>query len=228
MKKNPCYTNPRQTNARNAHWNSDGDALRRLIAQGEHQQQDFKYAITSVSKIAHSLSAFANTDGGRLLVGVRDDGRIAGVRSEEEVYMIDAAARSFCRPEAVVSMQTVHAEGHTVLIANVEPSLSRPVRAREEDGSLRAYIRIGDENIVASPIHIALWQQLGCEHDDTLQFTPRERQWLELIDEEGITLNRFCRRGGMSRRLAIDVLARWVRWDVIELQRVDNEWLLMK
>ena len=72
-----------------------------LIAQGEHQQQDFKYVISSVSKIAHSLSAFANTDGGRLLVGVRDNGRIAGVQSDEEIYMIDAAAKSFCLPAVV-------------------------------------------------------------------------------------------------------------------------------
>ena len=41
-----------------------------LIAQGEHQQQDFKYEISNISKIAHSLSAFANTDGGRLLIGI--------------------------------------------------------------------------------------------------------------------------------------------------------------
>ena len=62
-----------------------------LIAQGEHQQQDFKFEISDARKIAKTLSAFSNTDGGRLLVGVKDNGRIAGVRSEEEIYMIDAA-----------------------------------------------------------------------------------------------------------------------------------------
>lgn len=48
---------------------TDAAELYRLIAQGEHQEQDFKYEISSISKIARSLSAFANTDGGRLLVG---------------------------------------------------------------------------------------------------------------------------------------------------------------
>lgn len=38
--------------------------LHRLIAQGEHQQQDFKYEISDARKIARTLSAFANTDGG--------------------------------------------------------------------------------------------------------------------------------------------------------------------
>ena len=32
------------------------DRLSELIAEGEHQQQDFKYEISSVSKIAHSIS----------------------------------------------------------------------------------------------------------------------------------------------------------------------------
>ena len=64
-----------------------------LIAQGEHVRQDFKYEISDARKIARSVSAFANTEGGRLLVGVNDNGKIAGVRSEEEIYMIEAAAR---------------------------------------------------------------------------------------------------------------------------------------
>ena len=52
--------------------------LEELIAQGEHQHQDFKYKIQDAVKLAKSVSAFANTDGGRLLIGVRDDGHISG------------------------------------------------------------------------------------------------------------------------------------------------------
>ncbi|MGE5393191.1 MAG: helix-turn-helix domain-containing protein, partial [Candidatus Saccharibacteria bacterium] len=37
--------------------------LLKLIQQGEHQQQDFKYCISDSKKIARSLVAFANTDG---------------------------------------------------------------------------------------------------------------------------------------------------------------------
>ena len=69
--------------------------LHRLIAQGEHQQQDFKYEISDARKIARTLSAFANTDGGRLLIGVKDNGKIAGVRSDEEIYMVEAAASRY-------------------------------------------------------------------------------------------------------------------------------------
>lgn len=72
--------------------------VQQRIEEGEHLHQDFKFAITDARKIARSLSAFANTEGGRLLVGVKDNGKIAGVRSDEEIYMIEAAAQLYCRP----------------------------------------------------------------------------------------------------------------------------------
>ena len=71
---------------------TDTQYIYALIAEGEHQQQDFKFEISDARKIAKTLSAFSNTDGGRLLIGVKDNGKIAGVRSDEEQYMIEAAA----------------------------------------------------------------------------------------------------------------------------------------
>ena len=50
--------------------------IQSLINEGEHQQQDFKYRVEDAVKLAKSVSAFANTDGGRLLIGVRDDGHM--------------------------------------------------------------------------------------------------------------------------------------------------------
>ena len=49
----------------------DKGYLLRLIREGEHQQQDFKYRVADACKLAKSVSAFANTDGGRLLIGNR-------------------------------------------------------------------------------------------------------------------------------------------------------------
>ena len=70
--------------------------ITKLIAEGEHQQLDFKFEIADAHKIARTLVAFANTDGGRLLIGVKDNGALAGVRSEEEYYMVEAAAKLYC------------------------------------------------------------------------------------------------------------------------------------
>ena len=98
---------------------TDTDYIHALIAEGEHQQQDFKFEISDARKIAKTLSAFANTDGGRLLIGVKDNGKIAGVRSEEEKYMIEAAAQLYCVPEVEYTLQTYIVEGRQVLIVFV-------------------------------------------------------------------------------------------------------------
>ena len=78
-----------------------------LIREGEHQQQDFKYRVADACKLAKSVSAFANTDGGRLLIGVSDDGHLSGVRSEEEIFMMHQAAYKFCKPEPSVLFMLV-------------------------------------------------------------------------------------------------------------------------
>ena len=132
--------------------------LLQLIREGEHQQQDFKYRVADACKLAKSVSAFANTDGGRLLIGVRDDGNLSGVRSEEEIFMMHQAAYKYCKPEASIKFDTYHVDGRTIVIATVPPSERKPVCAINEVGEGRAYIRIADENIVASPVHLAIWR----------------------------------------------------------------------
>ena len=69
--------------------------LRQIIAEGEHEHQDFKFAISDARKIARSISAFANNSGGRLLIGVKDNGVIAGVRNEEDIYVVEQAAQLY-------------------------------------------------------------------------------------------------------------------------------------
>ena len=89
--------------------------IRELIAEGENQKLDFKYCVSDSRKIARTLSAFANTDGGRLLIGVRDNGSIADIRSNEEIYMVDTAAHILCRPVIEYSLRQHVIGGKTIL-----------------------------------------------------------------------------------------------------------------
>ena len=104
------------------------------IEEGEHQQQDFKFEVSDSRKIARTLSAFANTDGGRLLIGVKDNGVVAGVRSEEEYYMIEAASQMYTRPEVPFSAKRWELEGKTVLEVDIAPCPERPYTAPDKDG----------------------------------------------------------------------------------------------
>ncbi|MCM1029497.1 MAG: ATP-binding protein [Pseudoflavonifractor sp.] len=134
-----------------------------LIAQGEHEHQDFKYAISDARKIARSISAFANNDGGRLLIGVKDNGVIAGVRNEEDIFVVEQAASLYCRPEVVLRFTAFRCEGGlNVIRAEISPAGPlRPVMAQESDGRWRAYYRVADENIAAPELMVRSWIDSG-------------------------------------------------------------------
>ena len=201
--------------------------LLRLISEGEHQQQDFKYKVTDAAKLARSVSAFANTDGGRLLIGVRDDGHLSGVRSEEEIYMMHQAAYKFCKPEASIKFDTYHAEGRTIVVATVPPSQKRPVCAIDEEGRQRAYIRISDENIVASPVHLAIWREAQLERTTMMTYTDAVRQLMDILKTERLTLNQVVRRSGLQRYKVISLLARLVRFGVVHWEFRDRQFLFL-
>lgn len=188
-----------------------------LIEEGEHQQQDFKFEISDARKIAKTLSAFSNTDGGRLLIGVKDNGKIAGVRSEEEIYMIDAAAKLYCQPVVHCEMNTHLVEGRTVLEVIVQPGTQKPYYAKDQDNKLWAYIRVKDENILASPVHLKVWQQAGRPKGVLVRYTDQEQALMDyLVTNERITLNQYCRLARVPRPKAENTLAKFIRFELIE------------
>ena len=133
--------------------------LRSMIAEGEHEQQDFKFAISDARKIARSISAFANNSGGRLLIGVKDNGVVAGVRNEEDIYVVEQAAERYCRPAQSIEFKAYTFEGDVrVIVATIEAAVDRPVYASEPDGTWKAYYRVADENITAHPLMVRGWE----------------------------------------------------------------------
>ncbi len=191
--------------------------IQRLIAEGEHGHQDFKFEISDARKIARSLSAFANTDGGRLLVGVKDNGKIAGVRSEEEIYMIEAAATMYCRPQVALETQTYVVEGRTVLEVRIAEATDKPVCALDADNKAWAYIRIKDENILATPVHLQIWKRSVRPEGTLVAFTEREQRLLDTLRERGqLSLNQCSRLCRLHRQATCELLADFIRFGLVE------------
>lgn len=196
---------------------TEKDYIHRLIAEGEHIHQDFKFAISDARKIARSLSAFANTEGGRLLVGVKDNGSIAGVRSEEEIYMIDAAATMYCRPPLQTESKIYKVEGKDVLEVVISEQPAKPVYALDEDKKPWAYIRIADENILADRVHLETWNREQDDKKVVMSYTPREQSLLNLLAEKGqLTLNQCAKLSGIPRNEASKLLSDFIRFGLVD------------
>lgn len=137
----------------------NSDIIINRIKEGEGQFLDFKHSINDSRKIARSLSAFANTDGGSLLIGVRDNGSIKGVQSEEEYFMVETAAQIFCKPEVPFNHKLWIVEGKKVLEIIVNQGKNKPYYAPDEKGEYKAYVRNDDQNLVAGKVMREVWKR---------------------------------------------------------------------
>jgi hypothetical protein len=191
--------------------------IKRLIAEGEHQQLDFKFEISDARKIARSLVAFANTDGGRLLVGVKDNGAIAGVRSDEEYYMVETAAHLYCRPEVKFTAKNWTVDGKTVVEIWVDRSNEKPHYAPGKEDKWTAYIRIKDQNQVAPLVIVKVWERQSRPGGVFVKYTEAERNLLSYIEQFGdVTLSKASRVAGVPHKKTINLLANLIAIDILE------------
>ncbi len=127
-----------------------------LILQGEGSKLEFKRSISTAHRIARTLVAFANTSGGRLLIGVADDGAILGVSSESrEIHRIEEATDQLADPALSVTYETLSPDGRKVLIISVEESSEKPHYAVDETGKRTIYVRAKDKSVPTNKLIIA-------------------------------------------------------------------------
>jgi len=190
-----------------------------LIAQGEHQQLDFKFEINNARKIARTLSAFANTDGGKLLIGVKDNGKIAGIRTEEEYHMIEAAAQMYCKPELIFESRKWNILGKTVLEVTIQTSAHRPCLAQSDDRKWLAYVRVDDQNIKANAVLLKVWKKERRKKGILIKYSKTEELLLDYLEEnDEISISKFCRISKISRQQAEEVLAKLISLDILEIR----------
>ena len=133
------------------------NSIKAKIALGENQTQDFKFRIDDQKKIARTLVAFANTDGGSLLIGVKDNGKITGINPEEEFHMIEGAATLFCKPAVAFETNVWQEDFRLVLEVIVPANPQRNHTAKDEDDKWKVYIRREDNTVLANKILIQVW-----------------------------------------------------------------------
>lgn len=202
------------------------NSIQKLILQGEHQTQDFKYCISDSKKIARSLVAFANTDGGRLLIGVKDNGRIAGVRSEEEYYMVESAAKIYSKPPIEFTTKQHTVDGKTVLEIVIEPSAEKPHFAKDDDGKWWAYFRKDDENRLANKVMIEVWRAQNSSKGIFINYSDDEKILLDYLENnEKISVSKFARIAHLSYKKAEQIIINFrslgILKDVFADDRVD-------
>ncbi|WP_256012578.1 AlbA family DNA-binding domain-containing protein [Desertivirga xinjiangensis] len=199
--------------------------IKQLIFEGEGFNLDFKKTITSCEKIAKTLVAFANNKGGKLLVGVLDNGTIKGVKAEEEEkFMLEKAGTFFCRPVIEPIFEEVYIDDKIVLVAEIKESDTKPHYALGEDKKWWVYIRVKDKSLLASKIVVDVLKGSSKEDGVLIEYSSKEKSLLEYLDyNERITAKEYSKLLNLSRRRAQRILVNLVLSGVIHIHTSEKE-----
>ncbi len=118
------------------------------------------------AKINKTLLAFLNTDGGRLYLGISDDGRVVGIDNpDEEMLRVTHSFRDSVTPDptAFITAEPIIRDGKSIVEFAVERGHAVPYCFKEYGLTPKGvYVRVGSESVPASNEHI---KQLIREND---------------------------------------------------------------
>ena len=197
--------------------------IKNLIAEGEHQMLDFKFEISDSKKIARTLVAFANTDGGRLLIGVKDNGAISGIRSEEEKHMIQTAAEMYCNPTVKYHAKEWVVNGKNILEIIVPRSKNKH-KAPDHNNIYKVYTRVNDQNIIPDSILLKIWKYQNNKHNVKVTFTDEEMFILKYLNEnKTITVKEFVQKAEISKKEAERIIINFTLLNLLKYEITNKE-----
>jgi len=113
-----------------------------LLTEGESETVEFKPSLSQTDKILECVSAFSNTNGGILVIGVRDTGEVIGVDiGKRTLESLANTIKQNTDPVIYPSISVENVEGKNVIVIEVEESKSKPVFAFD-----KVYKRVGRSN----------------------------------------------------------------------------------
>jgi ATP-dependent DNA helicase RecG len=115
-----------------------------LIANGENSEIEFKRDDIRPEQLARELVAFSNSFGGRVLIGIENDGKVSGIqRRNLEEWVMDTVCGNYIHPFIIPKYEEVQwDEQKRIAIVSVLMGTSKPYVLRH-NGREEIYIRIG-------------------------------------------------------------------------------------
>jgi len=199
--------------------------IKKQIFEGEGVSLDFKKTISSCEKIARTMVSFANNKGGRLFIGVADDGTIKGVKSEdEERYMITRAAHFFCKPALEPIFEEIYVDDKLVLVVDTPESTMKPHYSLAEDGKWWVYVRVKDKSVLASKIVVDVLKHSSNDKGVLIEYSANEKVLLEYLEKSTrITVKEFCILLNLTRKRAQRILVDLILSGIIRIHTTEKE-----
>lgn len=201
--------------------------LRKLVSQGESASLEFKRKVAHPEKIVRELVAFANTNGGQLLIGVSDNGEIPGVKfPEDEIYLLNKTIEELCKPIFEYQIEEIELnEKATAIIYNIPLSDRRPHAVKEDNKKKygQVYVRHQDKSVKASREVREIIKRQKKNRDIRFNYGEKEQKLMAYLEQnESITLSDFKELAGLNNYMASRTLVLLVLANVLKVQPTEK------
>ena len=194
------------------------------IVHGESKNVEFKEMLPDKSeKYIKTVIAFANTQGGRLIVGVNDETRkVTGVDMDSVFKIMDSitnAVSDSCTPQIVPDITFQTMEDKTVVVVSIAPGVNRPYYMKSKGKEDGTYIRVAGTSRQADLDKIkelelegarVSWDELTCVGHEV-----KENAIKKLCRDMNRYRNKMQERKGNAEKLPQVTRAQLLNWNVI-------------
>jgi len=114
--------------------------IEQMLLDGENEVLEFKERVQkeTPSRLAKTAVAFANTEGGTIVIGVDDDGRVVGCEIEGLRDRVTSILRGQCDPAPLIETEVVQHQDKPLLLVKVSQSKDRLHIVRDVGPLIRA------------------------------------------------------------------------------------------
>jgi predicted HTH transcriptional regulator len=180
----------------------------------EGPECEWKEILPRLDRVARTLAAFANGVGGRLWVGITDDGLRVGVADAKQVIADLRSAGGLCEPQPVLNLRRHRDEGLLLVEARVKPTRPGPVGVLV-DGARRVYVRDGSTTRPAE--EEALHRMRRKDWPSRARLDKRAARVLNLLQTSGpLDQGEVASFASMSRQAAKRILVELVQADLAQ------------
>jgi len=173
----------------------------------ESSRLEFKLIIPANAKIIKTVIGFCNAKGGKLVIGVKNDGTIAGI-SEEDAHQamewLDHAIYEACTPPILPLIYQQRIDSKVLLIIEVSSGTNKPYYQKSLGLSEGTFLRLGRSTVKADAdiIEELKWHSRGISYDQL----PLYHTTIEDLNSSKIQYFLDHRRNGITSPLTEDAL----------------------
>jgi predicted HTH transcriptional regulator len=195
--------------------------LHQFLSKGESQTLDFKENITNSNKIAKTIVSFANTDGGIIVVGVKDNLSLIGIAPEEEKFMINHAIENFCKPKPICHFSITEEQHMSFLIVEIQKGKTPPYFAKNENQEWIAYQRVNDHSLKASGVWLLL-QKYKNKGLQKFFINEKDKEILTTLNNQKMDFKTLAKNSKLNYPSLVKTLAKLIYLELVNIYHINN------